>query len=560
MMTPSALDRRWVKRGGRPIDAAIVLLLVIAGLKLTFGLERIVDIGLYDESGYLYGGVSLVQKGLLPASWAPLYAVWYHMLSWFEADRVSLYYLNYKIMTIAPAVLIYLVMRAYKLGFGVSVGVAWLFLISLANLYVWPKPAHFALTIILLFLLIQRLVQRSQWSLPLLAIGALLGAFARPEYMLSYLLLVVGYIFFVAKQRTSLPIREQLIPALTLIAASVGLIAIFGVPGLDNQGSRSFEAFGQHFAINWVGWSGSGLNPWTDYKQIMAMNFGAANSISAAFTHNPSLVLRHIGSNIVNYLLTVIQMPFVHFNVILPGASRAASLAEGGFLMLGLAGWAFAVRKALFANLGSKAGQHTLLLYSFGCFALPAAVSAIVIYPEQHYLIAQLTLAAIVGSVILSSDRPRAAELPARGLLAIVALLVIATPFISTNWYFSEQGRAEDRQLNNLHTIEYLRSLNITQDMNMLEADGGYYIYVGDQVHRVPQYTKDTDFTTFMRRTKLDLIVVSSELAGDSRFKDDPTWVAFLSNSRAFGFEAVDIPGTDRRLIARSAMFGSVMR
>ena len=559
-MMPNALDKSWFKQSSWPTDTMIVLLLVIAGIKLTFGLERIVDIGLYDESGYLYAGVSLAQKGLLPASWAPLYAAWYYVLSWFEADRVSLYYLNYKIMTIAPAVLIYLAMRAYKLGFTASAVVAWLFLISLANLYVWPKPAHFALIIILASLLVVRAAPSVLKSLPILAIGALLCSFVRPEYILSYVLFVVGYILLLVKQRHEQSLREQLIPALMLLAASVGLVAIFGMPGLDNQGSRSLEAFAQHFAINWVGWTGSSLNPWTDYKQIMATNFGDAHSISAAFMRQPALVLRHIVSNIGNYLLTLAQMPFVHFNLILPSTTQATSLAEGMILALGIALCAFVRRKTLFADLRSKAAQHKLLLYAFGCFALPGVVSAIIIYPEQHYLIAQLTLAAIIGGVMLSGNNTRPAQLPAAHMLALVALLVVATPYISTNWYFSEQGHSEDRQLNNLHTIEYLRSLNPTRAMNMLEADGGYYIYVGDQIHRVPQYTKDTDFVTFMRRTKLDLIVVSSELVGDSRFKDDPTWTAFLSSYRAYGFEAVDIPGTNRRLIARSAMFGAVMR
>lgn len=539
-----ALDRR-------AADLAIVALIVLAGLKLTYGLERIVDIGLYDESGYLYGGVSLASKGLFPASWAPLYAAWYFLLSWFEPDRVRLYYLNYKILTIAPAVLIYIAMRAYRVGLAWSAGAAWLFLISLANLYVWPKPAHFALMIILLFFTLVRSSGRLVDALPVLAIGALVSSFVRPEYILSYVLLSLAYVVLAIRQRGENGLRTQLIPALTLVAASVGLMAVFGVPGLDNQGSRSWEAFSQHFSINWVSWTGSTLNPWTDYQQIMAANFGGAHSIMAALRYSPGLVLRHVVSNIGNYLLALIQMPFVHFNVLLPGASKAASQAEGGLLVLALGAYAAARRRELFAGLRSRARGQLPLLLAAAVFALPATISAIVIYPESHYLLAELVLAALVAGALLAPAGAVPSGPSAARLLALAAVLLVATPYLSANWYFSEQSAPVERQLNNLHTIEYLRGLRLAGDVRMLEADGGYYIYVGDNIKRVAQSTKDTDFGTFLRYSQVDLIVVSSDLAGDSRFRDDPAWLAFLRDSRAFGYETVDIPGTDRKLIAR---------
>jgi hypothetical protein len=461
-------------------------------------------------------------------------------------------------MTIVPAVLIYVVMRGYKLGYMVSVAVAWLFLISLANLSVWPKPAHFALIIILLFLYFARSAQDYTQAAPILAVGALVSSFVRPEYMLTYLLFTAGYIIVLLKGRNRQQIKAQIIPALTLLAASVGLMAVFGVPGLDNQGSRSFEAFAQHFSINWVGWTGSTLNPWTDYPQIMALNFGDAHSLLGAAQHNPAVVLRHIATNIVNYAATIVQLPFVHFNVLLPGNTRAMTLAEGVLLMAAVLGVAIARRSELRMALRAGITKQRRFLWICACFVLPSVASAIVIYPENHYLIAQIVLGAIALGVIVAKPAEEPQPLPRHHALALIAVLLIATPYISTNWYFTEQSASEGRRLNNLHTIQYLRSLQFTQPLNMLEADGGYYIYVGDNVHRVAQSTKDTDFTTFMRQKKLDMIVVSSDLANDSRFKDDQSWLAFLSDFRSFGFEAVDIPGTDRKLIARQSILASV--
>ena len=45
-------------------DLMIMIGLLLAGYKYTFGLERVIDIGLYDESNYLLAGVNFLKDGL----------------------------------------------------------------------------------------------------------------------------------------------------------------------------------------------------------------------------------------------------------------------------------------------------------------------------------------------------------------------------------------------------------------------------------------------------------------------------------------------------------------
>jgi hypothetical protein len=147
--------------------------------------------------------------------------------------------------------------------------------------------------------------------------------------------------------------------------------------------------------------------------------------------------------------------------------------------------------------------------------------------------------------------------LPPTALVAALIVMVVATPYISTNWYFSEQNLPVERELNNLRTIEYIQSLHIQQDVNMLEADGGYYIYAGDNFHRIAHSGKDVDFETFVRREHIDMIVISDGMRNDQRFRDDKAWVTFLRDHQAFGYEASDIPGTNRTLITRKAILAA---
>src|SRR5215213_3201108 len=147
---PPRRVRREARAGKAPLavaDLLIALFLLIAGLKFTFALENFWSLRLYDESAYLYAGVKLPALGLPSAEYAPLYALWYYALSLLQPDRIALYFLNYKVVTILPPILAFFLLRRYRVSLIVSVVISGVFLISNANLPVWPKPAHFALVI-----------------------------------------------------------------------------------------------------------------------------------------------------------------------------------------------------------------------------------------------------------------------------------------------------------------------------------------------------------------------------------------------------------------------------
>lgn len=82
----------------RQTDWFLMAILLTAGLIYTSGLQSVMDVALYDESNYLSDGVNLVMRGFPAAQDGPLYAAWYYLLSLVDANRIDLYFLNYKLM------------------------------------------------------------------------------------------------------------------------------------------------------------------------------------------------------------------------------------------------------------------------------------------------------------------------------------------------------------------------------------------------------------------------------------------------------------------------------
>ncbi|MGC8660517.1 MAG: hypothetical protein ACP5U1_15735, partial [Desulfomonilaceae bacterium] len=137
-------------------DLAMLFVIILAGLVYTFRIEQFMDIALYDESVYLHSGIS-VPNGFPSAEYAPLYALWYYFLSFLDHDTIKLYYLNYKVMTVLPAVLIFVVLRVNSVSRTVSFFCSCGFLLSAANFATVPKVSHFAILIILSGLIVSSL-------------------------------------------------------------------------------------------------------------------------------------------------------------------------------------------------------------------------------------------------------------------------------------------------------------------------------------------------------------------------------------------------------------------
>ncbi|MCJ7718196.1 MAG: hypothetical protein MUO54_16980, partial [Anaerolineales bacterium] len=276
-------------------DLLIIVIILLAGLKFTYMLEDGLDISLYDEASYLYGGIKLPVNGLPRVDYAPLYAIWYFIISLIEPNRVNLFYLNIKLMTILPPILVYILLRRTRVSVPVSFTISWFFLLSRANAFTWPKVSHFALLVTLVILI---LISRRNllWTSLFASFGALVVSYIRPEFFVAYLLSLLLFILIAAFGKQE---RIRLPSLLWYILFTVIILGVFGFPVSSD---RSIIAFGQHFSRNWVLWTGSDLNPWTNWAEIVAQNFGTADNVWSAFTNNPSVFLKHVSYNLLELI------------------------------------------------------------------------------------------------------------------------------------------------------------------------------------------------------------------------------------------------------------------
>lgn len=505
------------------IDLLILIIILFIGLKYTFRLEDGLDIRFFDESAYMFNGVKLASEGLPRPDFAPIYAIWYFILSLIEPNRVSLYYLNYKLMTILPPLLVYVLLRKNQVTIHVSALISWFFLISSVNAGTWPKVSHFAL-ILILGILILASRKSLLWTSLYVSFGALLVAYVRPEFFISFLLsmLIFIIVFTLNKNETF-----QLTYLMGFALLSVLLLIVIGIP---YSGNRSFVAFGQHFSSNWVIWNENEINPWTNWQEILSQNFGSGDSILDAFIHNPSMFLKHITYNITSLIKNA---PDVVLPDIFP-----KDLLSIIFAALSIIGLCIVNLK----NIPKKFKEFSNLFIFFGIFIIPSLISIIIIHPRDHYLLIVFVLSALFLTILLDKHKLDQRQLDYQWIMLLGFFAFTITP------YYANPGEMNLPQPKK-DAVNFIQTLNIIERVNLLETEGGYHYFLGDNYHRISQSAKDIGFFGFLEEQGINMIVLTDGLLEDTRFRDDPEWQEFLTIYPDFGFIGMDITQTDKMLL-----------
>ena len=366
----------------RILDISVVMVILIVGWVYTFGIDQVLDIGLYDESDYLHGGLLIPDK--FPAAQdAPVYALWYFVLSFFQPDAVQLYFLNYKLMTILPPILLFLTLRAYTVSRILSLVLSVGFLFSTANFPTWPKVGHFAVLVLFSGFLLSSIFQNRTLQTSALVVSVLFLSYVRPEYFLAFIGLCVVLVLVNVRAARFTRSLKSTIPSLLAMLSCVVIILWFGVP--TASGNRSMVAFGQSYACNWVRWHNDERNPWTNYTTVVKSDFGDADSFFEALATNPWAVVHHIVHNTMSCPYTVKSMVSTTF----PSCYPARIGFRLGILVLAVVGTALIRRKGLTALRKRLAENWAFLWFRLGLLAIilvPGAISVVLIAPRAHYL------------------------------------------------------------------------------------------------------------------------------------------------------------------------------
>ena len=526
-------------------DLAALVVLGIAGMVFVVPLCRGLDLTLHDEGFYLNAGC-LIREGQLPrAETAPLYAFHYFLLSHLQPDKARLYVLNWGLLSVISPLLLFAFLRRLRITTAVSLLAASLFLVGDCNFALWPKVAHYGLCVTLSVLLLASLVRRRVEQIAVLCIGALSLSYVRPEIFLAFVLLagwlIIECIRDVRRRHWRCP---GTVVASVAVCSAVAIVLLGCPVGGAGAGSRSYMAFGQHFALNWVAWEKSKLDPWFNWQSIMQQAFGENRTMLQAVWQKPLLVGRHVIANVTDFPRNLLGTLAAIKHI------RMGSALQSSILRLGMV-TAFSL---LLHWRGQPRGQRPSdggpIIAGLALLVFPGALSAVLIYPRAHYLAGLSLLVPVVATFVAARGR----EAPSRWRVLIpLSLCVMAVSLVGAG-----RVRAGDRH--NWATIRRIQEMNISQDVYFLDMEAhsfflpGNYRWVSAWNKNVPcsEYLSASHQTwNNAERGHIKMVLVTDRLARHPTYADDPEWSLFLQNPHPFGFEELPLPVPGKRLFVR---------
>jgi hypothetical protein len=547
----------------------------------------------------LQAGVELPRLGLRDPSWSPLYSVWYYVLSIFEADRVQLYYLNYKVLVVTTTALFYLLLRAANTNLYLSaLASIWLLLSTVTS--TWPHNGLFAVAIVLLCLNVMARISSEENSYLVLGLTVAVVVFVRPEFLVS-LVLMLGWLalyYWGNRRRLGWLSATKIV---FFVGAVVVLLQIFGNP-MGGGESKAWPAFGQHYSINYVRWHGLAMVPWFEWQEIVRASFGdATTSALAAAVNNSGAFAGHLAANAGIYILATIVEPMIAPLAFLPPRVHGAlALLQFGMLIgLGL----FLIR-AIWRdrNLPTRVFPRRLVVAAV-VVLVPNLMAALLFYPRWHYLALQ-TVLLLAGTAALLSEVVGVAVVQrptVRSALIFGTALLVVSPNAVWGWlpptgrgdrWLTKPGHRWSREreqqiaarrfawsfpspsgfmnywtggplltswqdavvptglLETRAVIDAVRSLRIDVPVHFLGFLRPYRAYLGDNYHDVSHLEKaGTPFPDFVKQQEINMIWVSDRLTNSPSYADDPGFGDYVRDPSAHGFRRIEIPAADSWLL-----------
>ena len=220
-------------------DVLYFTILIIAGFKITFRIENVLDILFNDESIYLEKGINL---GLKRETDGILYYCWYKLLSFFTSNNIDLYYLNCSLLMVIPSLLLFLLLRSMKIKPLIAFLCSLTLMISYINVYLYPFITKFSLSILLAGFIILYKTKSIGYKLVISVFISFVLCYIRPEYILSFYLFGLTLIIFIIYNIKKFDLKKLFILSLPVIILSL-IIFRFN----PSNGPRSFIAFAQHY-------------------------------------------------------------------------------------------------------------------------------------------------------------------------------------------------------------------------------------------------------------------------------------------------------------------------
>lgn len=512
-----------------------VVVIFSVGWLFTSDIFLSVDLLFWDEANYMKSGMAMPEK--FNRAWGPSYAVWYKLLSFLESDTIRLYYLNYRLMTILPAVALFVFFALSNIRLWVSFSLGLLFLFASLNLPVWPKISHYALFVFMLGMILMKYIPNYLVKISFISVFALFISYSRPEFYLSYLgLLALWIVALCFRQFRS---RPAIIWSVVFLLIGFSAQYLFKNPLFNFQGDRSALAFAQHFMFNYFTWNEIDQDFWITWMPYYDELFGNAASIKEIYAVNSQMFYLHFLTNFQNYfiksfhLFSDAMLPEALVNIPIKG--RIAILLIGTVIMMTLVSF-----NHFFSNLIRSLRKNALVLLVLFIFIAPSLISCFVIYPRDHYMIFHYFFILFFASVIIFF-KPKGSPVYDKYsfIFSILVLFIVYWLMPSTQAYDHFDLWRKEKSQANLKTVEALRAYEFTDSIRIVENEGGINLFLNDNYIWIRGFMKDTSWTSYIENEKVDIIYVTPSLVKYPSLKSDTSWVLFERNPEIYGFEKV---------------------
>lgn len=515
------------------VAGASVIFLI--GWIFTKDIMQSVDVLFWDEANYMQSGRLVTEK--FNRSWGPAYAIWYKIISFIEYDTLKLYYLNFRLMTVLPAIALFVFLALSNIRLWVSFSIGLLFIFADINLPVWPKVSHYCIFIFLTGLILMKYIPSVILKLSFISLFALNISYARPEFYLTYLS-ILG-LWCIALFYKEFRNKYAILISVILFLFGFGIQVFMGNPLFNFQGDRSALAFAQHFMFNYFEWNNIDQDFWITWMSYYDELFRNASSIKEAYLTNERMFHLHFLTNFQNYfsnaftLFSDAMLPEKLVSIPLKG--RVIILLVGGAIMLAVASQD---RYLEIVHNGFKRNRLAIVLLLL--MIAPTLISCFVIYPRTHYMIFHyIVVIFLVCLIVFSKPVPgKPYDLLTFIFIGVVSVLVIMFIPSTKDYKHFDLWRKEASQAN-LKTVEKLRSYNFKDTIHLLENEGGMNIFLDKNYLWVRGFLKDTAWTAYLEKEHVDIVYVTPSLVKYPTLRSDSTWYEFEAHPEKFGYEKV---------------------
>ena len=510
-----------------------IILIALAGFRLIRNFNNLVDISFDDEVQYMRYGMELFHN--IRSDWGPSYNLWYKLLSLFEQSPIELYLLNYKVVIILLPICLFAFLYVYGISFFISIWIGFSILISTTNILTYPRISHVVVSFFLLVLVVNRLwIKSKSRQLILLCFTIFVAAFARPELMLAFLILLAITLFYILKFDD---LKKHIVFALPFVAIMILIFAVFRLPSDSFKGiDRAYIAFCQHYTIKNIIFNKGHFNQFIDWIAISKTQFPGCNTFTDIVINFPLVVIKGMFVNIGFYLQLIISIstdilfPFqlLPFNKIV--------LLGYGLVVLFILYTLISKKQRL--NVFNAIQSNKYLFLVLLIFIFPSIISSLVFFPRMHYGIFLLPILSFVFAILID-NLAKGYKIRIGIVLFVFTLFMYKmpsikkynTPKLLTNDECPTQSYKEVIKDLNQHTdkphviFSNVLSFSLMIDKNFTDFSAEY------------DYDNNKTFIEQMKTHQVDYILQTKFLTEDRRLSKDSTWLQFMANPQAYGFK-----------------------